>query len=344
MVLSLSRLRRAACTLNACIATLTLLAVACSAAQAAPAAEPVAATAVASQVPGYYRARVGTLAVTALFDGAVQLPRAQLLGLPKQQIDAQLQRRFVPENGAGMQTAVNAYLVQRGATRVLVDAGTAHCFGDALGHVPENLRAAGLRAEDVTDVLLTHAHPDHLCGVLDPQGRMVYPNATVWLAKPEADYWQNDANIAKAAEVMKPLFKMAQDALAPYAVVGKLRRFDQGDALPLAAKALDTQGHTPGHRSFVFDGGGGQSLLVWGDVLHYHAVQFSLPQVSYEADLDRARAIQSRRDMLTQAAQGAWWVAGAHLPFPGLGHVRREGRTGTAFSWVPAEFTPLPAP
>ena len=296
------------------------------------------------QVPGYYHARIGSLKVTALFDGAVQLPRAQLLGLPKRQINAQLQRRHVPENSAGLQTAVNAYLVQRDAAVVLVDAGTAHCFGEALGHVPGNLRAAGVRAEDVTDVLLTHAHPDHLCGVRDPQGRMVYPNATVWLATPEAEYWQSDANMAASPEAMKPLFKMVQAALAPYAAAGKLRRFGPHDALPLNARALDTRGHTPGHRSFVFDGGGGQSLLVWGDVLHYHAVQFALPGASFEADQNRAQATRSRRRMLAQAADGAWWVAGAHLPFPGVGHVRREGRPGVAFGWVPAEFTPLPAP
>lgn len=297
-----------------------------------------------AQVPGYYHARIGALKVTALFDGAVQLPRAQLVGVPKRQISAQLQRRFVPENTAGLQTAVNAYLVQRDATVVLVDAGTAHCFGDALGHVPDNLRAAGLRAEDVTDVLLTHAHPDHLCGVRDPQGRMVYPNATVWLATPEADYWQNDKHAAASPEAIRPLFKMAQDALAPYEAAGKLRRFGPHDTLPLNARALDTQGHTPGHRSFAFDGGARQSLLVWGDVLHYHAVQFALPQASFEVDVDRAQAIRSRQRMLAQAADGAWWVAGAHLPFPGLGHVRREGRPGVAFSWVPAEFTPLAAP
>ncbi len=103
--------------------------------------------------------------------------------------------------------------------------------------------------------------------------------------------------------------------------------------------ALDTHGHTPGHVSWLFDGGAGGKLLVWGDLVHFHAVQFAQPDASYEADSDRTAAIASRKQALAQAADAGWWVAGAHLPFPGLGHVRREGE---AFAWVPGEFSPLP--
>ncbi|GGH65136.1 hypothetical protein GCM10010975_32640 [Comamonas phosphati] len=72
--------------------------------------------------------------------------------------------------------------------------------------------------------------------------------------------------------------------------------------------------------------------------MHYHAVQLARPDSSYEPDTDRAQAIASRRAMLERAAGNGWWVAGAHMPFPGLGHVRREGR---AYAWVPTEFGPL---
>lgn len=100
---------------------------------------------------------------------------------------------------------------------------------------------------------------------------------------------------------------------------------------------MDTHGHTPGHVSYRFDSQG-QSLLVWGDVLHFHAVQFAHPEAAFEADSDRKAAIASRRGLLQQATAHGWWVAGAHLPFPGLGHVRSEGQ---AYAWVPAEYSPL---
>jgi hypothetical protein len=77
---------------------------------------------------------------------------------------------------------------------------------------------------------------------------------------------------------------------------------------------------------------------VWGDIVHYHAVQFRQPGVSYEHDSDRRQAVAARKRVLAQAASQGWWVAGAHLPFPGIGHVRSEGRAG--YAWVPAEFGP----
>jgi len=304
----------------------------------APAAQATAPAPTDTQVPGVYRQQIGTLRVTALFDGTVALTRKELVGIDPARVTRLLDHRYVPEDAKGLQTAVNAYLVQHGSHLTLVDTGTQQCFGPGLGQVLGNLRAAGYTPEQVDDVVLTHAHPDHLCGLLDAQGKAAYPNATVWLSRADADYWLDPASAASAPEFLRFAFPLARQAVAPYAQ--RLRRFQPGDALPDGVVALDTHGHTPGHVSWLFDGGDGHKLLVWGDLVHYHAVQFAQPDASYEADSDRASAIASRRKMLADAADHGWWVAGAHLPFPGLGHVRREGE---AFAWVPGEFAPLPA-
>lgn len=307
-----------------------------------PVAGAAAPDAPAAQVPGYYRQVVGTLRVTALFDGTVPLSRRELGNVDAATLGRLLDRRYVPEDDDGLQTAVNAYLVQDGTHLTLVDTGTADCFGagKGLGQVLANLRAAGYVPEQVDDVLLTHAHPDHMCGLLDAHGRQAYPNATVWLSAADAAYWLDPASQATAPQMLKFAFPLARAAVAPYQAQDRLRRFTPGTALPAGAVALDTHGHTPGHVSYRFDGGAGSRLLVWGDLVHYHAVQFARPQASFESDSDRDAAIDARRKMLAQAADGSWWVAGAHLPFPGLGHVRRDG---AAFAWVPGEFTPLPA-
>ncbi len=168
-------------------------------------------------------------------------------------------------------------------------------------------------------------------------GKPAYPNATVWLSKADADYWLNPASEATAPTGVRFAFPLARNAVAPYQASGHLRTFSPGDALPGGAVAMDTHGHTPGHVSYRFDSQG-QSLLVWGDVLHFHAVQFAHPEAAFEADSDRTAAIASRRGLLQQATANGWWVAGAHLPFPGLGHVRGEGK---AYAWVPAEYSPL---
>lgn len=293
---------------------------------------------VSQQVPGVYHQQIGTLQVTALFDGTVALGQQELVGIEPGAVTRLLDHRYVPEDGKGLQTAVNAYLVQRGRHLTLVDTGTAQCFGPGLGQVLGNLRAAGYDPADVDDVLLTHAHPDHLCGLLDAKDKAAYPNATVWLSQADADYWLNPASEANAPQGVRFAFALARQAVAPYDAAGRVRRFSAGQALPTGVTALDSHGHTPGHVSWRLDGGS-QQLLVWGDIVHFHAVQFAQPAASYEADSDRPAAINSRRAMMAQAADHGWWVAGAHLPFPGLGHVRHEGE---AFAWVPGEFAPLP--
>ena len=323
--------------IHAAALALALLLPAAAATAPAAAASPGAGT----QAPGYWHQAVGRLRVTALFDGVVELGRDELSNVDPARKASLIERGFVPETPKGLQTAVNAYLVEAGGHRVLVDAGTAQCFGPGLGQVPANLRAAGYDPAQVEVVLLTHAHPDHMCGLVDAAGKPVYSNATVWLSQRDADYWLDPATESKPGTraLYKPLFKMARDAVVPYRAAGRLHLFADGEALPDGARALPSHGHTPGHTSFLFNAGGAQQVLVWGDIVHYHSVQFADPSAAYEADADRDQAIASRRDLLARAADGRWWLAGAHLPFPGIGHVRREGE---GYAWVPAEYGPLP--
>lgn len=306
---------------------------------AAPQAHPPAVPAAWEQVPGIQRQQIGRLQVTALFDGVVALPRSQIVGVDSARVQQLLNQRYVPEDDKGLQTAVNAYLVRLGGKLVLVDTGTARCFGDGLGQVLQHMRLSGNDPAQVDAVLITHAHPDHLCGLLDNEGRPAYPNAQVYLSREDAAYWLDAANEAGAPEMLRPLFPMARNAVAPYAAAGLLKRFGRGETLLPGVTALPTPGHTPGHVSFLLDAGAGAApLLVWGDLVHYHVVQLARPDASYEPDVDRPQAIASRRAMLERAADKGWWVAGAHMPFPGIGHVRREG---SGYAWVPTEFGPL---
>lgn len=319
---------------------LSLLALGVSLLLSVPGAGQAAVTAPPAnqQVPGFYHQRIGTLQITALFDGTVALPRQQLVGIEPGAVTRLLDHRYVPESKDGLQTAVNAYLIRQGEHLTLVDTGTSKCFGPGLGQVLSNLRAAGYTPEQVDDVLLTHAHPDHMCGLLDGTGQAAFPKATVWLSKADAAYWLDPASEATAPQGVRFAFSLARNAAAPYEASGRLHRFSPDESLPGGVTALDSHGHTPGHVSYLFNGGGQQPLLVWGDIVHYHAVQFVQPDVSFEADSDRDAAIASRRRLLQQAADAGWWVAGAHLPFPGLGHIRHQDK---AFTWVPAEFSPL---
>ena len=291
-----------------------------------------------SQVPGYYRAAFGDFEVTALFDGVVPLAPGLLKGLAADEIQTLLARMFL-ETTPGVQTAVNAFLIHTGQKLVLVDAGAAACFGPTLGRIQDNLKAAGYRPEQVDTVLLTHMHADHLCGLRDAQGRAAFPNATVRVAARDAGFWLDEKTAASAPKEMQGFFRMASEAVAPYREAGRLSTFEPGEVLLPGVTAMATNGHTPGHSAFLFESQG-RRLLVWGDLVHSHAVQFARPAVSIEFDSDPAQAIATRRQVFEQAASQGWSIAGAHLPFPGLGRVGREGAT---YRWVPAEFGPLPA-
>lgn len=291
-----------------------------------------------TQAPGFYRMAIGDFEVTALYDGFIDLDRKILSGATADDIQSLLARMFLADT-PGVQTAVNAFLVHTGSNLVLVDTGTAKAFGPALGFIADNIRAAGYNPEQVDTVLLTHLHPDHANGLLRPDGAMLFPNATVHVAKADADFWLSEEVAAKAPAENQPFFAMARAAVAPYAAAGRLKPYLPGDSLVPGVESVAAYGHTPGHSGYLFTSGE-RSILMWGDLVHSHAVQFARPEVAIEFDADKKQAIASRKKIFADAAAQKLWVAGAHLPFPGIGHVRKEGK---GYAWVPVEFGPIRA-
>uniref|UniRef100_UPI00333F8E82 MBL fold metallo-hydrolase n=1 Tax=Castellaniella defragrans TaxID=75697 RepID=UPI00333F8E82 len=318
------------------LAALGLSAATLLAGAAAPAWAATGTPIQTAQAPGFYRMALGDFVVTALYDGSTSLSPALLSGASAADIQGLLAAMFVPAD-PGVQTAVNAYLVQSGQHIVLVDTGGGTCLSQAAGKLSDNLHAAGFQPEQVDAVLLTHLHPDHACGLLTPEGARRFPNASVYAARAEADFWLDTAVAAQAPANAQPTFQKARDAVAPYLAAGKFVTYQPDDTLLPGIQAVPTPGHTPGHTSYLFTSGQ-QSLLVWGDIVHSHAVQFARPEVVIAFDADSAQAIASRKKIFAEAARDRLWVAGAHLPFPGLGHVRAEGQ---GYAWVPVEFAIL---
>lgn len=294
-----------------------------------------------SQVPGYYRFMLGGMEITALFDGIVPLPAKLLTGAQAKDVESLLAAMFVPRDDHGVQTTVNAFLVHTGSSLVLVDTGTAKAFGPGLGFIVDNMKAAGYDPAQVDTVLLTHLHPDHVNGLLGPDGQPAFPKAIIKAAKPEADFWLSEANAAKAPADAKPFYDMARAAVAPYQAAGRFETFAAGQAVAPGIDSVAAFGHTPGHSGYMLTSGP-LKMLVWGDIIHSHAVQFRRPDVAIEFDVDKKQAVATRKQLLADAAKRKLWVAGAHLPFPGIGHVRADAK---GYAWVPVEYGPVgPAP
>jgi len=290
------------------------------------------------QAPGFQRFRLGGLLITALYDGFVPVLAEDLHGAPQSEIRRRLADACLPEEG-DLHTAVIAFLVEDGGRRVLVDAGSGSTLGPHTGHLPEALSAAGVAAEDIEHILITHLHPDHSGGLVTDDGEPVYPRATVHVARAEVDHWLDEKLTAQAEGVQKQIHEAAAAAVKPYRTSGRLDAFDTLDAVP-GVRALDQQGHTAGHSGYLFTGDG-RPVLFWGDTVHSHTVQLPCPHVSIAIDSDEPRAVEARARLLRDAAAGGWWVAASHLPFPGLGRLRR---TGEGYGWAPVHFKPLNLP
>ncbi|MBI2309136.1 MAG: MBL fold metallo-hydrolase [Rhodocyclales bacterium] len=295
------------------------------------------APAIQTQVPGYYRHQLGQFEITALFDGAIELDAKLLKNATPTDLRRLLARMFVGD--PKMQTAVNAYLINTGKHLVLVDTGAAKLFGPSLGYVLQNMKAAGYDPAQVDTVVVTHLHGDHMGGLNDAGGKPVFPKARVMVPRGDHDFWLSQETAEKAPEGMKPFFKMARDTAAPYQTAGQWQTFADGAELVPGVRAVKANGHTPGHTAYAVESAG-QKLLIWGDLVHAHAVQFAKPGVSIEFDVDQKQAIATRRAIMKAMATSKTLVAGMHLPFPGIGHVRAEG--GGRYAWVPIEFSPLP--
>lgn len=291
---------------------------------------------VATQVPGYYRMMVGEFEVTALFDGLFELDSSLLTNARPEDVAALLATRL--KTGPKLQTAVNAFLVNTGKHLVLIDTGAASAFGPTLGFIVPNLEAAGYTTDQVDLVLLTHLHADHVAGLLNTEGAPVFPNATVRAAQVEADFWLPAAALENADAASKPFFAAAQSTTAPYIAANKWQTFGDGTAILPGVTAQALPGHTPGHSGFLLESAGTR-LLIWGDIIHNAATQFANPGIAIEFDVDQAQAVATRKATLATAAEQGLQVAGAHLPFPGIGRVRASAPG--SYEWIPVEFGPL---
>lgn len=289
---------------------------------------------VQEQVPGYFRQAVGEFEVTALFDGYNDLSPELLQGLAPEKVRALLARQAIgPER---IPTAFNAFLINTKHHLVLVDSGAGHCVPQTAGQLIPNIRASGYTPAQVTTIFLTHMHLDHVCGLVDASGKALFPNATVYVTQAEADFWLDPRTEASAPENAKEYFAIAQHSLAPYKDSGRLKTF-----VPPASPIPEVQtsyaiGHTPGSAVYRF-ASKGSAISFIGDLIHNAAVQFAHPEVVIRFDVDPNKARQARNEAFTKLAADGEWVAAAHLPFPGIGHITPRDKH---FSWVPAPYGP----
>src|ERR1700674_3810109 len=215
------------------------------------------------QVPGFYRLKVGDLEVTALFDGTSVFDSHWLNGT-KATMDGVV--KALHDDPHMLDAVDTGYLVNTGKQLILVDAGSGTWYGGGkLGHLVGNLRSAGYTPEEVDIVVVTHLHSDHIGGLTTQDGKRVFPNAEVYVAKAESDFWLSPEIAAKAPKDAQPFFLSAQAIAAPYIKVGKWRTFNGSEPIVDGMQIVPLPGHTPGHTGYEFSSKG-QKILFWGDI------------------------------------------------------------------------------
>jgi glyoxylase-like metal-dependent hydrolase (beta-lactamase superfamily II) len=285
------------------------------------------------QAPGFQRMMLGDFEITALNDGVIDYDTAKVLPTATpQQI-----KQGLSENGltdpVGM--SYNAFLINTASKLILIDTGTggkldAQPEFHGAGHVLADLKAAGYQPEQVDEIYITHLGPDHVGGLTVGTER-AFPNAVVRVPKREVDLFQHPGS-GPAWTLAWVQFWSA--LFAPYSQAGKLESFEGDIALAPGIRALATNGHAPGHTSYVVESKG-QTLIVMGDLVLVGALQFSNPTLGSSFDSDPKAAAVQRLRVFKMAADNDYWVAGGHLSFPGIGHIRASQNR---YFWVPLNY------
>ncbi|HZX76073.1 MBL fold metallo-hydrolase [Lysobacter sp.] len=290
-------------------ATATPATTTASAAPAAAAPEPQAAD--------VFRFRVGSLDAVALKDGDIDVANdGKVFGVGRPAADVAALVSAAGEPADVLHLSIQPMLVRAGDRVLLFDTGAGDVKWARAGRLQDVLRSAGVEAAQVTDIFISHRHPDHVGGLLTREGTLAFPNASIHLSAPEWDALKGDADAASLARAITP----------------KVATFQPGaEVVPGVVTAVAVNGHTPGHSAYEI-ASGDDRLLYIGDSAHHHVISVQRPEWTIQYDENAPEAEASRRALLQRAADGNLRVYAVHFPFPGIGHVKAQG---DSFVWVP---------
>lgn len=276
---------------------------------------------------GFHRFHLGGTTITALCDGYFALSVQDVLRDGETPMQVLLERARV---GAVINSHVNAFLIEGGAHRMLVDAGAGDLQDATLGDMSTQLAAAGVHPEQIDTVLVTHLHPDHIGG-LTRNGVAVFPRAVIHVPREEDAFWLGAGDPARVDASVRATFEHARQILAPYREEGRYRVFDPGMVWNGCVTAESLSGHTRGHTGYRLHTDEGD-VVFCGDLFHVASVQLADPDVTVCYDSEPAQARATRAAFLAEAYRRNDIVAAAHAPFPGLGRID-AGNSG--YAWHP---------
>ena len=296
-----------------------MLAALMGAAACSPEAGKEAAAAPAAPIsPDASAVHIGTLEATALRDGTIKVPAGDAQASPwtnTAEVSSLLTAAGVTDGTIHL--SIQPLLVRDGERIVLIDAGAGGQMGTE-GKLVASLRAAGVEPGQVTDVLISHAHGDHVGGLVGADGRLTFPNAVIRMSAPEWTFARAGAEAAGAGALLA-------------AITPKVEPFAPGAQVTPSIKAVPLAGHTPGHSGYEIVSGDDRLLYI-GDAMHSSIISVQRPEWRNGWDSDNAAAGATRQGLLERGATANQRIYGVHFPFPGVGRFQRRD---DGFVWVP---------
>ena len=285
------------------------------------------------QMPVAYRFKVGGLECTVVSDGPLRLGTfsAELFnGLTQERIDEFVAANFLDKDNFVIDQ--NALVVNTGDKLVLIDTGMGFrkIYGPRTGHLLDNIRAAGIDPKSIDVVVLSHAHPDHVWGLVGEDGKPHFPNAQIHISQTDLDYWTDEAKLSDPAlgHYIGPI----RDALLPFR--DRMIFLKDGQDVVPGLQALSTPGHTVGHTSFVISSQN-SSIVYTGDLGHQPLLQMEYPRAEFARDTDPKQGATTRLRVFDMVANGKMPIIAYHFPWPGIGHV---AKTDDHYRYVPIQM------
>jgi glyoxylase-like metal-dependent hydrolase (beta-lactamase superfamily II) len=277
---------------------------------------------------GSYRFRLGRFECVALSDGGWDYRVEHVFAnVPIEQVLEALRRRNLPTDQI---TTPYSYLyINTGEHRVLVDTGAGDYLAPRTGKLPQNMDAAGIDPSQIDTVIFTHAHPDHIGGVVDDTGKAIYSEAEYYISKGEWSFWFSEISRERAPD---KFISFARKHLEP--VQDRVKLLEGESQVVAGVRAIPAPGHTPGHM-VVLVSSGGEQLLYIGDTV-VHPLHLEHPDWYPIYDISPEEAAASKRRIFDRAAAKGALVMGQHFsPFPSVGTTVKQGR---GWQWQPVEL------
>ncbi len=271
---------------------------------------------------GFRKQKLGDMEIIALNDGVLRRPLAAefVKNAPLDQVHALLKSQNMPTDYIDI--PFTAFLVIAGNRRILMDTGFADNGPPTTGRLMANLNAAGLKAEDITDVVISHYHGDHINGVRNKAGNLVFPKAKVHVPAPEHAFWMDDARMAAAPDAMKGAFQAVRRAFN--GLGDQLTQFQPGAELAPGITSVAAYGHTPGHTLFTVASKGEKFAFV-ADLTNVPQLFARNPDWAVQFDMDAEAARVTRRKVFEMVVSEKMLTGGYHFPFPAFGTIEKLG-------------------